>query len=62
MSIFFHNFAKNLYYKAEITMCQVRIKNYQSDIENLNKKINTETETIKELKRELNKIAKENEH
>lgn len=48
--------------RAEITMCQARIKNYQSDIENLNKKINTETETIKELKRELNKIAKENEH
>lgn len=48
--------------RAKITMCQTHITNYQSDIENLNKKINTETEAIKELKRELNKIAKENEH
>ena len=48
--------------RAKITMCQTHITNYQNDIENLNKKINTETETIQELKRELNKIVKENEH
>ncbi len=48
--------------RAEITMCQTHIKNYQSNIEELNKKINTENETIKKLKRELNKIAKENGH
>lgn len=47
---------------AEIAGYETHIKNLQDDIKNFQSKINNETEIIKELKQEILKLTKENEH